>query len=122
MRDEMVFSSLMGISQNFHNFGSTGPICTIFTFLEMASKFVGTSSSAEGRGIKIEAATAVHRFSFCHFQHCDFTNCDVTFATKPGQLKTFHRSKVRLFSFQFYSFTKQLFSLDEFIAKLVVQL
>ena len=50
-------------SQNFHNFGSTGPICTIFTFLEMASKFVGTSSSAEGRGTRIEAATAVHRFS-----------------------------------------------------------
>ena len=29
----------------------------------MASKFVGTSSSAEGRGLRIEAATAVHRFS-----------------------------------------------------------
>ena len=26
----------------FHNFGSTGPICKIFTFLEMALKFIIT--------------------------------------------------------------------------------
>ena len=33
------------ISRNFHNFGSTGPILKIFTFLEMASKFISTFQS-----------------------------------------------------------------------------
>ena len=41
-------------SQKFHNFGSTGPNCKIFTFLEMASKFIGTSNWAGGRGMNIE--------------------------------------------------------------------
>ena len=46
------------ISRIFHNFGSTGPICKIFTFLEMASEFVGSSSSTGERGMKIEAVTS----------------------------------------------------------------
>ena len=57
---------LTSFSQKFHNFGSTGPNCKIFTFLEMASKFIGTSSWAGGRGMNIENATAIQRFSPCH--------------------------------------------------------
>ena len=57
---------LTSFSQKFHNFGSTGPNCKIFTFLEMASKFIGTSSWARGRGTKIEDATAIQRFPPCH--------------------------------------------------------
>ena len=58
---------LTSFSQKFHNFGSTGPNCKIFTFLEMASKFIGTSRLARERGMKIEDATAIQRFSPCHF-------------------------------------------------------
>ena len=47
----------------FHNFCSTGPIFKIFTFLEMALKFVCSSSSAGGRGMKIEAATVMKKNS-----------------------------------------------------------
>ena len=48
---------------NTCNFCSTGPIFKIFTFLEMALKFVCSSSSAGGRGMKIEAATVIKKNS-----------------------------------------------------------
>ena len=42
----------------FYNFASRSPILMIFTFLEMALKFIGSSSSASGRGMKNETTTA----------------------------------------------------------------
>ena len=45
----------------------------------MASKFIGTFSWAGGRGMKIEDATAIQRFSPCHFVilNTDFTNYSI---------------------------------------------
>ena len=40
---------------------NTGPIFKIFTFLEMALKFVCSSSSAGGRDMKIEAAAVIKK-------------------------------------------------------------
>ena len=49
----------------FHNFGSTGKICKIFTFLEIALKFVSSFSLPKERNIKSNATRAsqklVHR-------------------------------------------------------------
>ena len=39
----------------FLNFGSRSPILIIFTFLEMALKFICSSSWVGGRGMKIES-------------------------------------------------------------------
>ena len=85
MRDEKTISSRMAcgmkwffhpawstnhttlISRIFHNFGFTGPICKIFTFLEMALKFVGSFSLVGRVDMKNKAATAKERVYF--FNH-----------------------------------------------------
>ena len=78
----------ISISRIFHNFTSTGPIYKISTFLKMASKFVGSSSSAGGRGMKIEAVTAnqnILSMFFNYSQECLYLDHRVAVLENPGQ-------------------------------------